>query len=67
MYFEEPTHDPVSSAFSAEIYKNILIILKKERKNKMHTYCTSLGQYRNRQHRKFVYEVGVKKECYGTS
>lgn len=43
MYFEEPKHDPVSSAFLTETQKNalviiIIIIFKKEQKNKMYTH-----------------------------
>lgn len=58
MYFEEPKHDPVSSAFLTEAQKNalviIIVIFKKEQKNKIYACCFSLQQYRNRQHRNYV-------------
>lgn len=47
MYFEEPKHDPVSSAFLTETQKNalvimiiIIIIFNKEQKNKMYMHVT---------------------------
>ncbi len=54
MCFEEPKHDPVSSAFLTAAHKNVVIIFNKEQKNKMYACRSSLGQYRNMQQRKCV-------------
>jgi hypothetical protein len=54
MCFEEPKHDPVSSAFLTAAHKNVVIIFNKEQKNKMYVCRLSLGQYRNMQQRKCV-------------
>jgi hypothetical protein len=49
--------------FSTETYRKFVIIFNKEQKNKIYSYGTSTGQYKNRQHRKFADMQALRKDA----